>query len=147
MSDFFIEFEVANEDRFRMVATVFDALRVAKQTDEWKDDDFWLAFFDQDARSHFWWPTAAEMEDWNRRWFSTPVPERFTDPSLMTPWTFGSMIDAFQNGDYDLLVCERKPERVARLSFDPHGWPYGGTGCMRALVESFGHRVTAEPEP
>ena len=46
-----------------------------------------------------------------RRWQSTPVPQRFTDPSLKTPWTLESMIDAFRNGD-DLLGCERLSECV-----------------------------------
>jgi hypothetical protein len=146
VTGFCVEFEVADKDRFRRLSAVFDALRAAKVADEWRDDDYWLGFFDAEARSRFWLPTPAEQEDWNRRWFSTPVPQRFTDPSLVTPWDFGSMIDAFRNGDYDLLACEQLSERVGRLSFDPHGWPYGGTGCMRALVEAFGHRVTAEPE-
>jgi hypothetical protein len=81
------------------------------------------------------------LKDWERRWFSTPVPERFTDTSLETPWDFGSMIDAFRNGEYDLLGCRRLTATAGRLEFDPHAWPYGGTGCMRALIEAFGHRV------
>jgi len=145
MADIFVEFEIVNDDRFSRLVAVFNALRVAKQSDEWRDDDYWLAFFDEQARSHFWWPTAAEMEDWNRRWFSTPVPERFTDPALATLWDFGSMIDAFQSGEYDLLACERRTDRIGRLSFEPHGWPYGGSGCMTALIEAFGHKVTVEP--
>lgn len=54
------------------------------------------------------------------------------------------MIDAFRNGDYDLLGCRRASLRIGRLAFEPFGWPYGGTGCMRALIEAFGHRVTAD---
>ena len=76
-----------------------------------------------------------------RRWQSTPVPQRFTGPSLKTPWTLESMIDAFRNGD-DLLGYERLSECVGRLSFDS----YGGTDCMRAVVESFGHWLTAEAD-
>src|SRR5207248_7653024 len=88
MAGFCVEFEIADEDRFRRLAAVFDALRAAKQSDAWRDDDYWLGFFDAESRSRFWWPTPAEQEDWNRRWFSTPVPQRFTDPSLVTPWYF-----------------------------------------------------------
>jgi hypothetical protein len=146
VAEFFIDFEIADDDRFRRLGAVFDALRAAKQSDDWQNDEYWLAFFDQEARSHFWWPTAAEMEDYNRRWFSTPVSQRSTDPSLITPWDFGSMIDAFRNGDYDLLECKRVSERVGRLTFDPNGWPYGGKDCMRALVEAFGNRISAESE-
>jgi hypothetical protein len=146
VTGFSVEFAVTDDDRFRRLTAVFDALRDAKLADDWQDDDYWLGFFDAEALSWFWWPTPAEQEDWNRRWFSTPVSQRFTDPTLVTPWDFGSMIDAFRNGDYDLLGCERVSPQAGRLVFDPHGWPYGGAGCMRALVEAFGHRVTAEPE-
>jgi hypothetical protein len=146
MADFFVEFEIADEDRFQRLVAVFDAVRAAKQSDDWQDDTYWLAFFDQEPRLRFWWPTAAEKEDWARRWFAAPVPQRFTDPTLVTPWDFGSMINAFRNGDYDLVSCERQSERIARLTFNSHGWPYGGTRCMRALLEAFGHRVSAEPE-
>jgi hypothetical protein len=76
-----------------------------------------------------------------RRWFATPVPRRFTDSSLHHWWHFGSMTDAFRNGVYDLLDCRKVADGVGRLEFDPHAWPYGGTACMRALVEAFGHRV------
>jgi hypothetical protein len=146
VSDFFVEFEIVSEDGFGRLSAVFNALRHAKQSDRWQDDNYWLAFFDEDARSHFWWPSPEELKDWERRWFSTPVPDRFTDESLKTPWDFGSMIEAFRNGDYELVDCERITKKTGRLSFDPDGWPYGGTGCMRALVESFGHRVLAEPD-
>ena len=144
MSDFFVEFEIASEDRFGQLVAVLDALSQAKQADDWRDDGYWLGFFDEDARSRFWWPPAEERDDWVRRWSSTPVPERFTDPSLETPWDFGSMIDAFRNGEYDLLGRRRVSATAGRLEFDPHAWPYGGTDCMCALVEAFGHRVTGD---
>ncbi len=77
-----IEFAVVDDAKFGRLATVFEAIRHAKQADNWHDDEFWLGFFDQTERAHFWWPSDAELEDWRRRWFSTPAPERFTDPSL-----------------------------------------------------------------
>ena len=146
MGDFFVEFGIADDARLGRLVAVVEALRQAKQTDEWRDDYHWLGYFDEEARARFWWPTPEELKDWERRWFSTPVPERFTDPSLETPWDFGSMIDAFRNGEYDLLGCHRVSATAGRLEFDSHAWPYGGTGCMRALVEAFGHRVVRVEE-
>ena len=61
-------------------------------------------------------------------------------------WMFGSMIDAVSNGDFDLLDCRPVAPGIARIEFDPHGWPYGGKGCMKALIESFGFRVMGESE-
>jgi hypothetical protein len=140
----FVEFEVASEERFQRLGAVVRAIAEAKGSDDFHDDDYWLTFFDEAARSHFWWPTPEDLQDWRRRWFDTPVERRFTDPSLVTPWTLGSLIDAFRNGEYDLLGCRRVDDRAARLEFEPWAWPYGGAGCMRALVEAFGHRVTKE---
>jgi hypothetical protein len=53
------------------------------------------------------------------------------------------MIGAFEDGDYELLGCHRLSDTVARLDFKPYGSPYGGTGCMQALIEAFGHQVTS----
>ena len=57
-----------------------------------------------------------------------------------------SLLEAFKNGDYELLPIVRLTETEAALPFNPTGNPYGGTGCMRALIEAFGHRVIAEPD-
>jgi hypothetical protein len=146
MSDFFVEFEIADEDRYDRLQRVVGALVAAKRADSFGEDSAWLEFFDPEARSHFWWPTEKEEQDWLRRWYSTPLDRRWTDPSLETPWRFEAMIDAFKNGDYELLSCRRVSERLGRIEFEPFGWPYGGTGCMRALIEAFGHRVTSEPD-
>ena len=146
MAEFYVEFEVASEDAYRRLGAVVTALAAAKRNDDFRDDDYWLTFFDDEARSTFWWPSQAELEEWSRRWQAAPVELRLSDPSFHPPaWDFGSMIDAFRNGDYDLLGCQRPSPWVGRLEFEPFGWPYGGSGCMRALVEAFGHRVTAEP--
>ena len=141
LSDFYVEFEIASDASFRKLSEVCAALVTAKTRDDWKDDPYWLAFFDDEARKTFWWPTEAALKDWERRWLSTPLETRWTDPSLKTKWTFRSLIDAFRNGDYALLRCRRTSEDRGQIEFDPYGWPYGGTECMRVLAESFGHRV------
>lgn len=141
MTAFFIEFEVVREDRYPPLVGVVEALRLAKQEDVWPDDDFWLTLFDAEARSYFWWPTAADLAAYPHRWGATPASERPYDPTLETPWDFGSMIDAFRNGEYEILGCRRSSPTTARLDFDPYAGPFGGTECMRALVEAFGHRV------
>jgi hypothetical protein len=147
MANFYVEFEVASEDAYRRLDAVVAALAVAKRDEDFHDDNYWLTFFDEKARSTFWWPSQAELEVLSRRWKAAPVELRLRDPSFQPPaWDFGSMIDAFRDGDYDLLGCQRRSPQVGRLEFEPHGWPYGGSGCTRALVEAFGHRVTGEPD-
>jgi hypothetical protein len=56
------------------------------------------------------------------------------------------MTDALKNGDYELLGCRKISDDVGRFEFEPRGYPYGGTGCMKALIEAFDHRVTHEPD-
>ncbi len=142
----YVEFRATDEERFEKLRSAMAALVGAKESDEWRDDEYWLGFFDEAARGHFWWTTEAEAAEHSRRWLATPVEQRFTDPSLETPWDFGSMIDAFRNGDYLLLGIRTLSDGVTRIEFDPFGYPYGGMGCMVAIVEAFGFRVTGRRE-
>jgi len=136
----YVEFRADDEGRFARLVAVVDALRADKQAGVLTPGPKWRAYFDERALAHFWWPTAAEAEEHARRWFATPVPERFTDPSLVTPWEFDSLIDAFANGEYELVGVRRSGEH-GRIEFCPYAFPYGGTGCMQALAEAFGFEV------
>lgn len=137
----FIEFKVSEDAACARLAAVVDALVKAKAGGDFRDDEFWKGFFDQSALARFWWPSEAERADWRSRWQAAPVHSRATDPSLATPWDFGSMIEAFKNGEYDLIGLRRMNPDRARLEYEPHAYPYGGTGCMRALIEAFGFKV------
>jgi hypothetical protein len=140
-----VEFEIADPGRFELLRTVFNALRAAKAAGNFTEDHSgWVVYFDDAARSAFWWPTQAETDEWLKRWNETPVEQRLHDPSLHRPWDFESMIDAFANGEYDLGECKRVNETTGRLTFYEHAFPFGGSGCMRALIEAFGHRVTRD---
>ncbi len=137
----FVEFEASDAAAYVRLEAVVDALASAKREDDFRDDAFWKGFFDAGALARFWWPTEAERADWLRRWQATPVSARATDPTLRTPWDFGSMIDAFRDGEYDLIGLRRVDANRARLEFEPHAYPYGGPGCMCALIEAFGFVV------
>jgi hypothetical protein len=52
------------------------------------------------------------------------------------------MLEAIlEEHDYDLVGVRALADREAVLEFNPHGYPYGGTGALRALVRAFGCRV------
>lgn len=137
----YVELSVDDEGRLAALIAVVEALRRDKEAGALDaEDPKWRTFFDERALAHFWWPTEEEAAEWQRRWFATPVETRFTDPSLEHPWDFESLLDAFANGEYQLLGVRRTGDR-ARLEFDPHAYPYGGTGCMQALIEAFDLRV------
>ena len=123
--------------QYESISRVIQALGDAKRTEDFRDETYWLGFFDERARSKFWWPTQEEVDEWLARWESIPPNYRTLDPSLQKPWHFASMIDAFREGEYDLLGCRKVEEGVARIEYEPLALPFGGTGCMCALVEAF----------
>jgi hypothetical protein len=53
------------------------------------------------------------------------------------------MIDAFKDGEYQLIRCDQIEPGIGRLEFNAFAYPYGGVGCMVALIESFGFKITA----
>jgi hypothetical protein len=138
-----VSFELASDEQFERLATFVRALARAKSEDDFRDDVYWEQFLDDRSRRAFWWPRPAEVRDWGQRWFSTPVDRRPTDPSLQRPWTFGSLIEAAENGEFEHLVCRRR-EGGGVIEFHPYAWPFGGTAWMHALIEAFGGRVTAD---
>ena len=137
----FIEFEISSIQRFEKLQAVVSQLTSCKKINKWHSDASWLEYFDNEARACFWWPTQEELEEWKKHWFSTPVQQRFTEPSLKRPWILNSMLDALKNGDCELIGCKKISEKIGQLEFIPQAHPYGGTDSMKALIESFGHRV------
>jgi hypothetical protein len=143
----FVEFVVSDTTRFNALCTAFAAIQHDKRADSWRDDEDWLAVFDDAALAHFWWPTVEEREARRKRWEAAPVSERLNDPSFEPPsWDFLSMIAAFKNGEYDLVACRLVEQGRARLEFDPDAFPYGGTDCFHMLVRAFGFQVMGEDD-
>ncbi len=137
----YIEFAVTDYQRFEDLQRVFHKLKNDKDEENVADDEEYLPLFDEEARKFFRWSTPEEDALWAKHWAATPIEARWTDPSLNRGWDFGSMIDAFKNGEYSLLSCEMVGPNIARLNFYALAYPYGGTGCLQALVESFGFGV------
>ncbi|WP_126226179.1 hypothetical protein [Burkholderia ambifaria] len=135
-----VEFESNGEKALQRLTEFFDLVKAAKDSDEPADESQLSAYLTDCERSYFSNLTAEEMAEWNEYWFSTPLPKRHS-PEMLTPqWDFASMLDAFWNGDYDLIAIRPRATRHV-LEFNPYGYPYGGTGSLVALVECFGHQV------
>ena len=142
-----MEFVVDEARRFEALCVVYDELRKDKEAGVFRPDEEWRELFGADALARFWWPSEAEAEAHMARWWATPVPQRFEDPGLRPPsWIFGSLLEAFQNLDAVLLGGRRVEADRGRLEFEPNGWPFGGTGCLRMLAEAFGCRVVGEDD-
>jgi hypothetical protein len=135
-----VEFESNGEKSLQRLTEFFDLVKAAKDSEEPADESQLLAFLTDGERSYFSNLTAEEVAEWNEYWFSTPLPKRHSPETLVPQWDFASMLDAFWNGDYDLISIQPRATRHV-LEFNPHGYPYGGNGSLVALVECFGHQV------
>ena len=145
---FFVAFECADATRLARLQGVFAALKAAKETARpfAHKGAYWRSLFDAASLEHF--ANAGRPSNWIARLRSSLAPIlRSSAPAYADrPWDFDSMIYAFENGEYGLVSCAEVTPSVARLEFEPHSWPYGGFGCMVALIESFGFAVTDVPD-
>lgn len=138
----FIEFTVKSLGRFSGLQRVFAALKRDKAADDWRTNEELLQLFDAESLGHFYWPEKGERIQRLQDLRTRPVVITPTEETLSRMWDFDSLIDAFVNGEYELLDCELTDSGNARLNFYAHAYPYGGVGCMVALVEAFGCTVT-----
>jgi hypothetical protein len=138
----FVEFTISSRKRFSALQRVIAELKHDKDADDWRSNDELLKFFDAESRSHFYWP----LDDVRRRrvedLLTRVVLETPTEQATGLTWDFDSLMDAFVNGEYNLLRCETIHDGKARLNFYSLAYPYGGVGCMVALIEAFGGVVT-----
>ena len=121
-------------------------MREAKKDGSFPEDAQWRAYFSDEEIGTFWWPTDEERKDWERRWFSTPVERQLDDPSLETPWDFGSMLDAIRDGDYTIIGVRTEGGIDGFLEFDPQSYPFGGTGALKALISAYGHDLIGDDD-
>lgn len=138
----YIKFEVASPAALERLTAVVEALQADKVSEKGRSDEEWASSFLPGELASFWSPDEHESRAWDSYWFSTPLRKRHSPEMPTPPWHFGSMLEAIlENGDFDLIGVRTSEDGEARLEFDPHGYPYGGTGALRALVRAFGHRV------
>ncbi|MDM5155410.1 hypothetical protein QUF88_16840 [Bacillus sp. DX1.1] len=136
MTNCYFEFVIHKEAHFQKLREFFYKLKEEKEKEMIDcSDSMWLEYFEEDVLKQFWWPTEKELYNYRILWEQTPVEERLTDPKLVTPWDFESMIDAFACGEYELISCEKASNNIGRIEFYPYAWPYGGSDVFKALIE------------
>lgn len=136
----YIEFASKDTNSLYRAIELFTMIKVAKKTDDTTNDRPFINYLTDAERSYFGNPSPEEEQEWSDEWFSTPLEIRHSSRMLTPPWDLESMLYAFWIGDYELIDIQEQKGKYY-LRFDPHGYPYGGTGCMVALLECFGHRV------
>lgn len=138
----YIKFAVASPTGLERLTLIVEAFKADKTAAMARPDEEWASSFSKEELAAFWRPDADERQAWEAFWFSTPLPRRHSAEMPSPGWHFESMLEAIlENGDYDLIGVRAVGDGEAVLEFDPHGYPYGGTGALRALIRAFSHRV------
>lgn len=152
---FFLEFTFSEE--IESLVKMFAALKADK--DEYWDNEFedgnepelnaddpkWPDYLNELALYYFAGLRCAEEEEvfW-KLWNLTQPSVRLSHPMFtrVQKWDFKSMIESIFNGEYTLDEIRRLDDNRAVLLYNPWSIPFGGSDCLVALIESFGHRVT-----
>ena len=157
----YIEFEIGNVARFAGLEFLFNKLKSVK--DSWINiyleqksdsnyqdpvDSFpWRDYLDEDAKK--WFNNTFDFNNeegiiyW-KLWELTAPEIRLEHPFFKTPgnWYFESMLDAIFNGDYSLISLVKEKDDRGCLYYNPHAYPFGGSGSLIELISSFGNKVT-----
>ena len=137
----FIEFKIAPL-RLAALQRVFTAFQADKKADAWRTDEELLSLFDEEAINAFYWPPEDVRKQRLQDLQNRPIVITQTGMTPGARWDFDSLVDAFVNGEYELLSCELTGDGRAQMQFYSFAYPYGGVGCMVGLIEAFGGEVT-----
>lgn len=136
----YLEFTPKDTKSLQRTIKLFEMAKAAKETDGVVVDQSFVDYLTDKERAYFWNPSLEEEKEWHDEWFSTPIQTRHSSKMLMPQWHLESMLEAFWDGDYDFVAIQEENAQHY-LTFNPHGYPYGGTGCMVAFLECFGHKI------
>ena len=140
MEEFGIRFKNGSEEDFSALRKLFEAIKKDKDDESPRNESEWLAFVPKEHRSNFIWPSEIERSDWLEFSKDKAVAIPDVTDQISQKWDFYCIVDAFHNGDYDLLKCEKKND-LYEMHIYPYGYPYGGIGPLIALAEGFGFRI------
>lgn len=158
----YIEFEIGNNSRFYSLQKMFFKLKEVKDnlvqnvylTEKTSSDYIdpvdnyqWRDYLDNEAIKWFNDTFDFNSEEGMIYWklLELTKPEiRFQHPFFKTPgnWYFESMLDAIFNADYTLIALIKESEDRGCLYYNPRAYPFGGTGSLIELIESFGNQIT-----
>jgi HEAT repeat protein len=108
----------------------------------------WRSYFDARALSHFrQWASLEEhgrfLEEWQTR------PRLIRDhihPRDDAPWDLTVLLRSIEQSELRLIACRVVGGGEARLEFEALAYPYGGTGCLKALIAAFDLLVIGEDD-
>lgn len=121
----YIEFKIADIQKFEDMKRVYDLIAEAKNSGEPKPDKFWIENFPSYSLKHFFFLKTDLKPD-----FETAKKEK-------NIWHFYAMTNLLQlDLDVEFIGCERTGE-IGRLEFSSNGYPYGGITGLTLFLNSF----------
>lgn len=145
-SHWFVEFDITDEVRFARLVRIVTALAKAKahQGDSPLRAAAFEQFLDEEARVR---SARAAIDSHGEVEALEAARARGEEYIFRTDsgrdWCMDAIISAVSGGEYDILPMTRSGS-VARLHFEPHAGPCGGTEALAALIRLFGQRVVRE---
>lgn len=145
MEEFGIRFNLGNEEHFEALQQLFEAIKKDKDNDSPRSEEEWIGFVPEELKSNFVWPDKDERDEWIEFSRNRPIAIPDVADQISAKWDFYCIVDAFHNGDYDLLQCN-KVNNSYEMHIYPYGYPYGGLGPLIALAEGFGFQIVGVNE-
>lgn len=141
MEGCFVEFNPPDDAHALRTIECVNYVAALKREDA-LDEESMAKELSEDERAYFRVLTPEEWHEWNTFWFSTPLPQRHS-PAMPTPgWDFGSMVESIADAEFDITGVSTERGRFY-LTFEPKSYPFGGTGCLVALLECLGNKVSS----
>lgn len=155
----YLEFDLNSPARFPALQNLFQALKSEKDKiiASWDDEAAaqddpsskpdWNQFLDREAVAWFsdiFDYDSEEGQVYRKLWDLTSPAVRLEHPMFHLPgnWDFESMIDAIFHGEYALVSLVKESDSAGVFYYSPYAYPFGGSECLVALIESFGNTVT-----
>lgn len=139
MEGCFIEFSPPDDSHVLRTIECVNHVAALKRDEELDEESIARALREEE-RAYFRALTPEELSDWNHLWFSTPLPQRHS-PNMPTPgWDLGSMAESIADAEFEISGVTTEQGRYY-LTFEPESYPFGGTGCLVALLQCLGNQV------
>jgi hypothetical protein len=141
MEGCFVEFIPPDDSYALRTIECVNYVAALKREDALDEDSMGKELSDEE-RAFFRVLTPEELQEWNALWFSTPASQRHSPTMPLPGWDFGSMVESIADAEFDITGVAAERGRFY-LTFEPESYPFGGVGCLVALLECLGNRVVA----
>ena len=127
----YIEFDIQTDKNFVDLRNTFELVKEAKNKEQPKPDEYWLAHFPEYSLKYFYFLSSDIKPP-----FQTAEEGEFT-------WHFYSLIELLQTHyAIEYVDCFKLSTNIGRLEYNPVSYPYGGITGLITFISSFNCKPT-----